>query len=444
MNSFESWILSYLVNSVWQIPLLFAAGWIAARALRRVGADAEHRVWVTVLMLQVLLPACSVLPLDWLRSLSLVLPHAAAEAKVSVITGAGAASSSIHVPTWIFLVVTVGYVGVTLWFVVRFLWRWTRLTAIRQEAVPALLHEQMERCRAELAAAFGVGAVAVLTSSRVFSPVTMGLRRRFVVLPAGMLSGMAVADFQTVLAHEFAHIRRRDFLRNLIYEALALPLSYHPLLALTRARLMETREIVCDQMAAEIAGRKQYARSLLRLASLLTVGAPIQTPHTIGIFDTNTLERRLMNLTERRTELRGVPRTISLAACLALGAGACASALALRVNVNAFPQASEHPPAHPNAPVAVSPKVMAGQKISGPIPVYPPEAKKERIQGTVLIDVVISKEGNVLSPEVTSGPKELRDSAVDAVRQWKYKPFLLNGEPIEVKTTIHVVYTLKK
>lgn len=444
MNSFESWILSYLVNSVWQVPLLFVAGWIAARALRRVSAAAEHRVWVAVLMLQVLLPACSVLPLGWLRSLSSVLPHAAAEAKVSVITGAGVASSSIHVPPWIFLVVTVAYVGVTLWFVVRFLWRWTRLAVIRQEAVPALLTEQMERCRAEFGAAFGVGSVAVLTSSRVFSPVTMGLRRRFVVLPAGMLSGMAVADFQTILAHEFAHIRRRDFLRNLIYEALALPLSYHPLLALTRARLMETREIVCDQMAAEIAGRKQYARSLLRLASLLTVGAPVRTPHTIGIFDTNTLERRLVNLTERRTELRGVRRTVTLAACLALGAGACASALALRVNVNAFPQASEHPPARPNAPVAVSSKVMAGQKISGPIPVYPPEAKKARIQGTVLIDVVISKEGSVLSPEVTSGPKELRDSALEAVRQWKYKPFLLNGEPIEVKTTIHVVYTLKK
>src|SRR6185312_16568143 len=156
MNSFESWILSYLANSVWQVPLLFATGWFAARALRRVGAAAEHRVWVTVLMLQVLLPPCSVLPLGWLRSLSSVLPHAAAEAKVSVITGAGVASSSIHAPNWVFFVVAVGYVVVTMWFAVRFLWRWTRLTGIRQEAVPALLTEQMERCRAELAAAFGV------------------------------------------------------------------------------------------------------------------------------------------------------------------------------------------------------------------------------------------------------------------------------------------------
>ena len=56
MRNFESWILAYLLNSLWQVPLLFAAGWLAARALRPVGAAAEHRVWVVVLLLQSLLP----------------------------------------------------------------------------------------------------------------------------------------------------------------------------------------------------------------------------------------------------------------------------------------------------------------------------------------------------------------------------------------------------
>ena len=64
----KSWVLSYLLNSLWQIPLLFAAGWVAARALRRVGSTAEHRVWVSVLLLQTLLPAFSMLPPGWLGS----------------------------------------------------------------------------------------------------------------------------------------------------------------------------------------------------------------------------------------------------------------------------------------------------------------------------------------------------------------------------------------
>ena len=67
--------------------------------------------------------------------------------------------------------------------------------------------------------------------------------------------------------------------------------------------------MVCDAMAAEtVAGRENYARSLLRLASLLVHGTPARTLHAIGIFDANIFERRVMNLTEKYVELRGVRR----------------------------------------------------------------------------------------------------------------------------------------
>ena len=62
MRSLEFWILAYLLNSLWQVPLLFAAGWLAARLLRSAGAVVEHRIWVLVLLLQSLLPACSIFP----------------------------------------------------------------------------------------------------------------------------------------------------------------------------------------------------------------------------------------------------------------------------------------------------------------------------------------------------------------------------------------------
>ena len=72
MRNFEFWILAYLLNSLWQVPLLFAAGWLAARALRSAGAEAEHRVWVITLVLQSLLPAVSIFPFDWLRAFALL------------------------------------------------------------------------------------------------------------------------------------------------------------------------------------------------------------------------------------------------------------------------------------------------------------------------------------------------------------------------------------
>src|SRR5690348_5630000 len=108
------------------------------------------------------------------------------------------------------------------------------------------------------------------------------------MLPAGMANRLADQDLETAIAHEFAHIRRNDFLKNLLYEVLALPVSYHPCLWLTRQRITETREMVCDQMAAAESGAREYAQSLLRLAALLLQAGPVRIPHAIGVFDANT------------------------------------------------------------------------------------------------------------------------------------------------------------
>ena len=146
-------------------------------------------------------------------------------------------------------------------------------------------------------------------------------------------------------------MHRKDFLKNLLYELLSLPVSYHPLLWLTRARIMESREMVCDQMAAAMTGRNEYAQSLLRLASLLVAGTLVRTPHAIGIFDANTFERRLMNLTEKHKEIRGVRRVAIVTACAALGLATCGSALALGMHVDAGSPASTTAarPKHPNS-----------------------------------------------------------------------------------------------
>ena len=86
---------------------------------------------------------------------------------------------------------------------------------------------------------------------------------------------------------------------------------------------------------------------------------------------------------------------------------------------------------------------MAGNILTKAVPIYPPEAKKAKIQGTVVLSAVIGKDGNVKNIQVLSGPNELQQSSIDAVRQWIYKPYLLNGDPVEVKTTVNIVYSLK-
>ena len=85
---------------------------------------------------------------------------------------------------------------------------------------------------------------------------------------------------------------------------------------------------------------------------------------------------------------------------------------------------------------------MAGQIVSKVTPVYPVEAKEKGIGGTVVLHAIIDEDGTVKELAVISGPPELVPSAMEAVRQWVYKPFLLNGQPQEVDTTITVNYSL--
>ena len=86
--------------------------------------------------------------------------------------------------------------------------------------------------------------------------------------------------------------------------------------------------------------------------------------------------------------------------------------------------------------------VTAGHIIHRVPPFYPPIAKKARVQGTVVIHAIIGKDGTVNSPTIVSGPEMLRQSALDAVRQWKYQPYLLNGTPVEVETTLSIDFAL--
>lgn len=145
-----------------------------------------------------------------------------------------------------------------------------------------------------------------------------------------------------------------------------------------------------------------------------------------------------MHLTRINLELGGARRFAITAACAVLALATCASALALRMDVTAPSSQS------PAAPKHVDVKAAAMNLVTKVPPVYPEDAKKAKITGSVVLAAVIGKDGMVESLKVVSGPAPLQQSALDAVKQWKYKPFLLNGDPIEVKTNITIVYTLAK
>lgn len=92
--------------------------------------------------------------------------------------------------------------------------------------------------------------------------------------------------------------------------------------------------------------------------------------------------------------------------------------------------------------VRISQGVTKGMLIRQNQPTYPPLAKAARIQGEVVLKAIISKEGEIQDLQLVSGHPMLVPAAIDAVRQWRYRPYLLNGQPVEVETTITVIFSL--
>ena len=102
------------------------------------------------------------------------------------------------------------------------------------------------------------------------------------------------------------------------------------------------------------------------------------------------------------------------------------------------------PKPRPTGPIRVGGNVQAARIVNRVQPVYPPLARQTRISGTVRLHAIISKDGTIQQLEVMSGHPLLQQAALDAVRQWRYQPTLLNGEPVEVDTTIDVIFSLNQ
>jgi protein TonB len=107
-----------------------------------------------------------------------------------------------------------------------------------------------------------------------------------------------------------------------------------------------------------------------------------------------------------------------------------------------FGSHARQPEVHPAGPVRISGMVVAGLLIHQTKPAYPPIAIASRTEGTVVLQATISRTGTIENLHVISGPVMLRQAALNAVRDWQYRPYLLNSEPVEVVTTVNVIFKL--
>jgi beta-lactamase regulating signal transducer with metallopeptidase domain len=195
---------------------------------------------------------------------------------------------------------------------------------------------------------FSVRSAALLRSRDVSGPVTAGFRRPVLLLPAAFMENHSRTEFLAAAAHECAHMKRDDFRKNVFYEIVALFTVFHPVTWWIKSQIAQTREMVCDRMAAEqLPDRRTYARSLLEFASKMPEPSPIVS-RAMGMFDSKSLERRIMTLTTSMPRLSRIQRCLwAVTATLLLSI--CAGGIGLMTRTVAAQTASPSPQAPPAA-----------------------------------------------------------------------------------------------
>ena len=151
MRSLELWTLAYLLNSLWQVPLVFAAAWLAARTMRRSGPTTEHRIWVAALALEAALPACPLRLDELLHRLAQFLislfglPPAGHFESITVITEFGTPHGIIPFSPRIFATIAIAYACTVLYFAGRLAWGILKTSALRRNSQPLTLSPNLEQ-----------------------------------------------------------------------------------------------------------------------------------------------------------------------------------------------------------------------------------------------------------------------------------------------------------
>jgi len=235
------------------------------------------------------------------------------------------------------------YFAFLLYSIFKLIGAWQTTRTIRRRAIEIesndSVAEVIHRCELE----FGTraGSVRVFRSDTLPVPVTTGLSNPVIILPESLLREGNVDLLTSAIGHEFIHVARRDYLLNLIYELLFVPVSFHPAAALLRRRVRETRELCCDELVAErILNAEVYARSLVRLASPALPLRRLSVTTTVGIADADILEVRIMSLL-KKPELNTRWKKLLLVAVSLLLLVPCAAAAAFPMRFDVETRAQE-------------------------------------------------------------------------------------------------------
>ena len=444
MNSLSGMVASYLVNCMWQIAMVAAAGWLVCRLLNKLGPQVEHLIWVFTLGLAILTPALPLLRGLW--ALLLAPNHPGAQPQIAFAAAQGSSANltgALVLPAVLLLPLIALYAASLFYFAARLVWSLHSTTMLVQNAHPAALMPDQEEIWHRCKQSFSLARVRLLCSPSISGPVTLGFWNPVLLVPPDFSASCPSQDFLAALAHECAHIQRRDYQKNLFLQVATLPVAFHPATWMLKSRIAQTREMICDTMATEqLIDLRSYTRSLLRLATAIATASRVSTSHAIGIFDANILEKRIMILNSNKQHRSSglkygliVPAALFLISVTAAGA-----AMAVVVEPDTSPQATNL--ANPYGHV-----YRIGKDVTAPVALasveaeYPKSASNQngKFDGVCLLGLVVDPNGLPRDVHIIRSLRPDFDAnAIKAVEKYRFTPANRHGKPVAVAITVEV------
>lgn len=400
MERIDTAVLRYLINALWQPILIVAAGILADSTLQRVGARFRCWLWIVVLLLCVLAPG--------IEGQFPTAPVNGGSFRLSVDAhGVFVAQGARTAAAWI----TLAYALFVAFLWARLLISLRKLTTWRKHSEP-----------------LGDG---IFLSNLVTAPLTFGTIEPVILLPSYFAAEGTKKTIAAVVAHEQAHVERKDFAWNALLLAITAPVRFHPAVWFAHQRMAMVRELACDELASSrIPG---YLDQLLEAAAVLTqrpsAGGMIEAVG-LGLFDCNSFEERVMKLMNHKPLLpTWAARSITAALSLTLALGT----VYITTNHSAFAQRAEK----------VGKDVKAPQLIYKVEPSYDPSAKEDKVEGSVVLSLVVTTAGIAEDIQVVKSlDPRLDQKAIEAVKQWRFQPGTKDDKDVNVEAKIEVNFRL--
>ena len=455
-------LTSYVINAVWQIALIAVSGSLLARLVRKFSPQAEHILCVLTLVAAVLLPATQLLQAIFLAPFH--SPGATAFlffAPVASPDSAGKTEGVFTLSPSTIGVIAFLYIASAFYFAAKLLWSLRCTAKLLQSARDLKLPPAHQQALNKCLETFQITTPRVVSSDGVSGPVVLEQRGSILLVPPDFTSNCAPPEFLAALAHEFAHIQRRDFVKNICYEVISLFVAFHPAIWLIKAQIAQSREMICDRIATEkVVAPGAYARSLLSLASMVATISRAPSANPIGMFDANILEKRIMMLYSKDRRIHPLAKYgfTTLATLFVLAISVAVSKAPIAVEAS---QASSQPKnaggdqsksaGQSVSTAAISRVYKVGKDVSPPVPVrmplahFPEAARraKEPREAVVVVGLVVDAEGMPRQLKIVRSFREDFDAeALKAVKEYRFNPGKRAGKPVATAVNIEVNFKL--